>query len=153
MYNVAPMWVSDFIYFCFLYYVGEIGFCKIASYCWTSPGLYARCTMMQMHQWCIDYCQKWSSVYTINPIPHLQFWEDFDAIIRSALSRLPGVSLSQQQLAQATMPVVVGELRAHHCYAAYITSLLASQELKQDIQGKSAEECPPVVTAEVLDKL
>ena len=47
------------------------------------------------------------------------------------------------------MPVVVGELRAHHCYAAYITSLLASQELKQDI----LEECPPNVTAEVLEKL
>ena len=85
----------------------------------------------------------------MNLIPHLQFWEDFDGIIRSALSRLPGVSLSQQQLAQATLPVAVGELRAHHCYAAYITSLLASQELKQDI----LEECPPNVTAEVLEKL
>ena len=67
--------------------------------------------------------------------------------------RIPGVYLSQQQLAQATLTVAVEELRAAHYYAAYITSLLASQELKQEIFVRSAEECPPNVTAEALEKL
>ena len=97
------------------------------------------------------------SLRTSNPTPHLHLWEDYDAIIREALCRILGVSLSQQQWAQATLTVAVGGLglraASDHCQAAYITSLLASQELKQDIRGKSREECPPAVTAEVLEQL
>ena len=93
------------------------------------------------------------SLLTINPIPHLLLWEDLDANIRSALYRIPGVYLSQQLLAQATLTVAVGELRADQYYAAYIASRLASQELKREILVRSAEECPPNVTAEVLEKL
>lgn len=40
-----------------------------------------------------------------------------------------------------------------HCQAAYITSLLGSQDLKQMILGRSAEECPPLVTADMLQRL
>ena len=97
------------------------------------------------------------SLRTSNPTPHLYLWEDYDAIIREALCRILGVSLSQQQWAQATLTVAVGGLglraASDHCQAAYITSLLASQELKQDIRGKSREECPPAITADVLEQL
>ena len=40
-----------------------------------------------------------------------------------------------------------------HCQAAYITSLLGSQDLKQMILCRSAEECPPPVTADMLQRL
>ena len=40
-----------------------------------------------------------------------------------------------------------------HCYAAYISSLLGSQDLKIQILRRSSEECPPIVTAHMLQRL
>ena len=98
------------------------------------------------------YCLR-----TINPVPHQEVWQDFDAIIREALCKILGVSLIQQQWIQATLPIAVGGLglrgASDHCFAAYITSLLSSQDLKQQILDKSEEECPPTITAEMLERL
>ena len=67
------------------------------------------------------------------------------------------MSLIQQQWIQATLPIAVGGLglraASDHCFAAYITSLLSSQDLKQQILDKSEEECPPTITAEMLERL
>ena len=94
---------------------------------------------------------------TINPTPHQDLWEDFDSIIREALCRILGVSINQQQWLQATLSVAVGGLglraASDHCFAAYIISLLSSQELKLEILGRGAEECPPVVTGDMMEGL
>ena len=40
-----------------------------------------------------------------------------------------------------------------HCHAAYISSLLGSQDLKLQILRRSSEESPPIVTAHMLQRL
>ena len=49
---------------------------------------------------------------------HQQLWEQFDSIVREALCRILGVSLSQQQWAQATLTVAVGELGLRSAFGA-----------------------------------
>ena len=65
------------------------------------------------------------------------------------------MSLSQQQWAQATLTVAVGGLglrtASDHIIAAYIASLLSSQELKLEILDKSAEEYPPPVMGKMME--
>ena len=106
---------------------------------------------------CISPPKVMYMLRTMNPIPHNQLWADFDAVIREALYKTVGVSLSQQQWAQATLTVAVGGLglraASDHCFAAYITSLLSSQELKLEILGKSAEEYPPLSTDQMIEML
>ena len=106
---------------------------------------------------CVSQPKVMFMLRAINPIPHLQLWAECDDIIRETLCKGLGVSLSQQQRAQGTLTVAAGGLglraASDHCYAAYITSLLSSQELKLEILGKSAEECPPPVTDEMMELL
>ena len=40
-----------------------------------------------------------------------------------------------------------------HTPAAYITSLLSSQDLKEQILDRSSEECPPIISTTLLDRL
>ena len=42
---------------------------------------------------------------------------------------------------------------ADHCQAAYISSLLGSQDMKVQILKRSPEECPPLITAHMLQRL
>ena len=106
---------------------------------------------------CLSQPKVMFNLRTINPVPHQKLWEEFDAIIREALCRILGASLSQQQWVQATLTVAVGGLGLRaaggHCFAAYTMSLLCSHDLKLEILGRSAEECPPVLAGDVLDRL
>ena len=94
---------------------------------------------------------------TSNPSHHLNLWQDYDRITRGTLCHILGSTISDQQWWQATLPVSAGGLGIRaaedHCQAAYITSLLGAQDLKQTILGRSAEECPPLVTANMLQGL
>ena len=77
---------------------------------------------------------------------------------RETLQRILGSPLSDLQWLQATLPVSKGGLglraSSDHCFAAYVLSLLASQDLKGQILGLGSEECPPPpVTTELMDSL
>ena len=88
---------------------------------------------------------------------HLNLWEEYDAITRESLCRTLGSSINDVEWCQATLPVSSGGLGMRsaedHCHAAYISSLLGSQDLKLQILRRSSEESPPIVTAHMLQRL
>ena len=88
---------------------------------------------------------------TTNPTHHLNLWQDYDDITRENLCRILGSSLTNYQWWQATLSVSAGGLGLRaapdHCHAAYISSLLGSQDMKTQIL------CPPLVTGDMLQRL
>ena len=106
---------------------------------------------------CLSLPKLAYTLRTSNPVHHLGLWQEYDRITRDTLCRILGSSISDYQWWQATLPVSAGGLGLRaaedHCQAAYITSLIASQDLKQMILGRSAEECPTLVTAAMLQSL
>ena len=84
-------------------------------------------------------------------------WREYDAITRESLCRILGSPMNDAQWTQATLPVSSGGLGLRcaedHCHAAYISSLLGSQDLKSQLLCRRSEECPPLVTADILQGL
>ena len=77
------------------------------------------------------------SLRTTDPTNHQDIWKDFDSITREALTRILGCPVNDLQWSQAKLPVSMGGLGLRaaedHAPAAFISSLLSSQALKQDI--------------------
>ena len=68
----------------------------------------------------------------------------FDSIIRGALSRILGATLTDEQWAQASLPVAMGGLglrtASDHAPTAHVVSLLAAQHLLDGLLGEDEEE-------------
>ena len=68
-----------------------------------------------------------------------------------------GVPVNNWQWSQAQLPVSTGGLGLRaaedHAPAAYITSLLSSQDLKESILVKTGEQCPPSISTPLLNIL
>ena len=99
---------------------------------------------------CLSLPKIMFTLRTTNPSHHQELWQRFDSITRQTISMILGVPVSDSQYQQAQLPVSQGGLglRASmdHAPAAYVSSLLSSQDLKQSILGMSGEECPPAIT-------
>ena len=88
---------------------------------------------------------------------HLVLWETFDTITRESMSRILGTPLNQTQWRQSQLPVSMGGLGLRaafdHAPAAYTTSLISSQDLKESILNLAAGECPLSIPSTLLDHL
>ena len=91
---------------------------------------------------------------TTNPLLHQDMWMEFDSIIRESLCLILGTTLTQQQWDQACLAAAEGGLglraSSDHSCVTYITSCLSSQDLKLQILSRNVEDCPPVITADLL---
>lgn len=96
---------------------------------------------------CLSLPKLMFTLRTTKPTHHLDMWQEYDSITRDSLSRILGSSIPNYQWEQATLPVSAGglglRLAEDHCHAAYISSLLGSQDLKLQILRRNSEECPP----------
>ena len=77
--------------------------------------------------------------------------------MRECLGRILGTPLLDQQWQQAQLPVSLGGLglraAVDHAPAAYVCSLVASQDLKESILDMSSEECPLFIPEDLLKHL
>ena len=66
---------------------------------------------------------------------------------REAMNQILGLPLNDSQWQQAQLPVSMGGMglrtAADHSLAAYTSSILSSQDLKERILDLPEEECPP----------
>ena len=80
----------------------------------------------------------------INTSEHQEQLFKFDFIVRGALTRLLGATLSDQQWAQAALPTAMGGLglrsAADHAPTAHAVSLLVAQSLLDGLLGEDEEE-------------
>ena len=106
---------------------------------------------------CLSIPKIMFTLRTTNPFHHQDLWQRFDNITRETISMILGVPVNDGQWLQAQLPVSKGGLglRASmdHAPAAYISSLLSSQDLKESILSKSREECPPRISSALIDQL
>ena len=106
---------------------------------------------------CLSILKVMFTLRTTNPTNHADVWLEFDRNIRDALCRILGAALSHTQWKQATLPVSSGSLglrtASDHCSAAYISSILSSQELKMQILDQTADDSPPDISQSLLDSL
>ena len=106
---------------------------------------------------CLAQPKVMFSLRTTNPLPHQDLWQEFDFIVREALCRILGATLAQQQWMQVKLAVAGGGLglrsATDHGPAAYAISVLSAQELKLQMLGRNAEDCPPNLTRVVVDRL
>ena len=94
---------------------------------------------------------------TTGPMDHLTLWESFDIITRESMSRILGTPLNENQWKQSQLPVSKGGLglrsASDHAPAAYTTSLISSQDLKESSLNLTSEECPLTIPTTLLDYL
>ena len=80
----------------------------------------------------------------VNTTDHQEQLSKFDSIIRGALSRILGATLTDDQWAQASLPVAMGGLglrsAADHAPTAHAVSFLAAQPLLDGLLGEEEEE-------------
>ena len=99
---------------------------------------------------CLSIPKVMFSLRTTDPTHHQILWQRFDSIIRESLIRIIGVPVNDTQWLQAQLPVSKGGLGLRaawdHAPAAYSTSVLSSQELKERILGLAEEDCPPRIS-------
>ena len=80
----------------------------------------------------------------VNTTDHQEQLSKFDSIIRGALSRILGATLTDDQWAQASLPVAMGGLglrsAADHASTAHAVTLLAAQPLLDCLLGKGEKE-------------
>ena len=103
---------------------------------------------------CLSIPKVMFTLRTTDPSHHQDLWYRFDNMTRESMSRILGSPLNDLQWTQATLPVSKGGLglraSSDHAPAAYIISLLSSQDLMERILG---QECPPTVSISLLDSL
>ena len=106
---------------------------------------------------CLSIPKIMFTLRTTDPTDHQILWQYFDDITREALTRILGIPVNDCQWRQAQLPVSKGGLGLRaaldHAPAAYVTSLLASQDLKERILNLSGEECPPIISPPLLNYL
>ena len=106
---------------------------------------------------CLSIPKIMFTLRTTNPTDHQNLWQNFDNITRETLSRILGVPVNDCQWKQAQLPVSKGGLGLRaaldHAPAAYITSLLSSQDMKESILDLTSEECPPAISTALMDCL
>ena len=106
---------------------------------------------------CLSIPKVMFSLRTTDPLHHQPLWQRFDSIIRESLTRIIGVPLNDCQWLQAQLPVSKGGLGMRaawdHAPAAYVTSVIFSQELKEGILGLGGDDCPPRISQPLLDYL
>ena len=97
---------------------------------------------------------------TTDPTHHQALWQEFDSITREALTRILGSPVDGLQWAQAQLPVSMGGLGLRaaedHAPAAFATSLLSSQSIRQDLLHTTEEDSsitiPPALLALLTTK-
>ena len=103
---------------------------------------------------CLSLPKMMYTLRTIDPTPHQTLWKEVDIITREALNCILGVPLGSTQWEQAQLPVSLGGLglrsAEEHAPAAFTTSVLASQDLKERILNLPEHLCPPVIPASLL---
>ena len=106
---------------------------------------------------CLSIPKIMFTLRTTDPLHHQDLWQNFDNLTRDSLSKILGVPVNNCQWSQAQLPVSKGGLglraAVDHAPAAYITSLLSSQDLKESILGKSGDQCPPAISTPLLNLL
>ena len=106
---------------------------------------------------CLSIPKMMFTLRTTDPMDHLQLWESFDTITRESMSRILGSPLNDIQWRQSQLPTTKGGLglraASDHAPAAYSTSLISSQDLKESILNLSSEECPLTISTTLLDYL
>ena len=106
---------------------------------------------------CLSIPKIMFTLRTTDPLHHQDLWQNFDNITRDSLSRILGVPVNNWQWSQAQLPVSTGGLGLRaaedHAAAAYISSLLSSQDLKESILGKTEDQCPPTISSPLLNIL
>ena len=77
---------------------------------------------------------------TVDPMKHMQLWEEFDLMIREAFNRILGCLTTDSMWAQAQLPVTTGGFglrsAASHGVTAFIASVVGTELLQQDICGE-----------------
>ena len=106
---------------------------------------------------CLSVPKVMYTLRTTDPTLNQVLWQEVDTITREACNRILGAPVNDTQWMQAMLPVSMGGLglksAADHSTAAYITSVLSSQDLKQQILGLPEQSCPPKVTDALLEML
>ena len=106
---------------------------------------------------CLSVPKVMYTLRTTDPTLNQVLWQEVDTITREACNRILGAPVNDTQWMQAMLPVSMGGLglksAADHSTAAYITSVLSSQDLKQQILGLPEQSCPPKVSDALLEML
>ena len=106
---------------------------------------------------CLSLPKLMFNLRTTYSLDHMDLWISFDEIMRECLGRILGTPLLDQQWQQAQLPVSLGGLglraAVDHAPAAYVCSLVASQDLKESILDMSSEECPLFIPEDLLKHL
>ena len=76
---------------------------------------------------------------TVDPQIHLHLWKNFDDLMRDTFTRIIRTPLTDLQWAQCQLPISMGGLglcsAANHAPAAFISSVLAADSLKDGLVG------------------
>ena len=106
---------------------------------------------------CLSLPKLMFTLRTTYSLNHFDSWSLFDTNIRESMNRILGTPLNDVQWKQAQLPVSLGGLglrsAVDHAPAAYSCSVIASQDLKEVILNKSAEECPLDLSDDLLHHL
>ena len=106
---------------------------------------------------CLSMPKIMFTLRTTDPTNHLDLWNMYDGITRESLCRILGSPISDIQWTQSTLPVSQGGLglraAVDHASAAYISSILAAHDLKEQILGLVGEDIPPVIAPQLLESL
>ena len=106
---------------------------------------------------CLSIPKIMFTLRTTDPYPHQSQWKNFDSIVRETLTRILGSPVDDCQWNQSQMPVSKSGLGLRaaldHAPAAYISSILSSQDLKQQILNMTEEECPATISNDLLGYL
>ena len=91
---------------------------------------------------------------TTDPTNNQALWEEFDCITREALTRILGTPVGDSQWSQAKLPVSMGGLGLRsaedHTPAAYLTSLLSCQSLRQALLHLPDDDSQVTIPAPLL---
>ena len=91
---------------------------------------------------------------TTNPTNNQALWEEFDSITREALTCILGSPVDDDQWSQAKLPVSTGGIGLRsaedHAPAAYLTSLMGCQSLRQALLHLTEEDSQLTISAPLL---
>ena len=129
-------------------------FQKIQTITDTLPMLQDAHTEFALLRSCLSMPKIMYSLRTTDPTPLQDLWQEYDCMTREALQRIMGIQLNSTQWSQAQLPVTLGGLglkaAVDHAGAAYASSKLSSQDLKEKILHTTEQDSPSTLPAPFL---